>query len=64
MIDVTRLELRAILHNAAKHGLESQNREGHLHFAAYLRGRIEFVSMVDPRRRPQLEAMLARALGR
>jgi retron-type reverse transcriptase len=57
-------ELRAILHNAAKHGLESQNREGHPHFAAYLRGRVEFVSMVDPRRRPQLEALLARALGR
>jgi RNA-directed DNA polymerase len=56
-------ELRAILHNAARHGLDSQNREGHPHFEAYLRGRIEFVSMVDPRRRPQLEAMLARALG-
>lgn len=57
-------ELRAILHNAARHGLASQNREGHPHFEAYLRGRIEFVSMVDPRRRPPLEAMLARAIGR
>jgi retron-type reverse transcriptase len=56
-------ELRAILYNAARYGLDSQNREGHPHFEAYLRGRIEFVSMVDPRRRPQLEALLARARG-
>lgn len=57
-------ELRAILHNAARSGLESQNREGHPHFAAYLRGRVEFVCMVDPSRREALQAALARALGR
>ena len=30
--------LRAILHNVAKHGLESQNREGHPDFQAAPRG--------------------------
>ncbi len=57
-------ELRAILHNAARLGLASQNRAQHPHFEAYLRGRVEFVCMVDPSKRPGLEASLARALGR
>lgn len=57
-------ELRAILHNAAKHGLASQNRQDHPHFAAYLRGRVAFVTMVDPAKREALTAALARALGR
>jgi RNA-directed DNA polymerase len=55
--------LRAILHNAARSGLESQNREGRPDFAAYLRGRVEFACMVDPIRAPQLRAELARALA-
>ena len=55
-------ELRAILHNAAKHGLASQNRESHPDFAAYLTGRVEFVCMVDPTRAPVFRAWLARAL--
>ncbi len=42
--------LRAILHNAACSGLESQNREGRPNFAAHLRGRVEFACMVDPSR--------------
>ena len=41
-------QLRAILHNAAKHGLASQNRNNHPHFEAQLRGRIAFVEMVNP----------------
>jgi retron-type reverse transcriptase len=57
-------QLRAILHNAAKHGMESQNREGHPNFEAHLRGRIAFVSMVDPTRGASLLAALGRALGR
>jgi len=57
-------ELRAILHNAAKHGLASQNREDHPHFAAYLRGRVAFVTMVDPSKRDELATALALALGR
>jgi len=55
-------ELRAILHNAAKHGLESQNREKRPHFAAYLCGRVEFACMVEPERAPKLRAALAKAL--
>ncbi len=54
--------LRAILHNAAKHGLASQNRENHPNFAAYLKGRVEFVCMVDPQRTPVLREALQRAL--
>lgn len=56
--------LRAILHNAARFGLESQNRAHHPSFAAYLRGRVEYVCMVDPSRRPQLAGALNRALAR
>jgi hypothetical protein len=41
-------ELRAILHNAARHGLASQNRNGHPNFFAYLQGRVALASMVDP----------------
>jgi retron-type reverse transcriptase len=54
--------LRAILHNCARHGLESQNRSGHPHFAAYLRGKVAFVTMVDPVRGQQLQQALAAAL--
>lgn len=55
--------LRAMLHNAAKHGLESQNREGHQDFAAFLRGRVAWACMVDPSKKPKLEAALRAALG-
>lgn len=55
--------LRAILHNAARHGLESQNRVAHPNFAAYLRGKVEFVCMVDPRRGPLLRRLLQAALA-
>jgi len=57
-------ELRAILHNGARHGLESQNREHRANFAAHLRGRVAFISMVDPERGKQLQQALARALAR
>src|SRR5262245_9135399 len=56
-------QLRAILHNAAKHGLASQNRGNHPNFAAYLKGRVEFVCMVDPQRAPTLREALLRALA-
>jgi retron-type reverse transcriptase len=55
-------QLRAILHNAAQHGLASQNREQRPDFAAYLRGRVAFIRMVDPQRGAQLATALARAL--
>ncbi|MBL8798641.1 MAG: RNA-directed DNA polymerase [Planctomycetia bacterium] len=54
--------LRAILHNAARHGLESQNREKRPNFAAYLKGRVEFVRMVDPQRGRVLRAALQAVL--
>jgi retron-type reverse transcriptase len=40
--------LRAILHNAKKHGLASQNRANDPHFAARIRGQVGFVTMVNP----------------
>jgi retron-type reverse transcriptase len=40
--------LRAILHRAKSEGLEAQNREGHPHFRAWLRGKIAYVSMARP----------------
>jgi retron-type reverse transcriptase len=66
-MSVSRAELRllrAVLHNAARFGLASQNREGHPHFAAYLRGRVAFVTMVDPSKKEELEVALSRALER
>jgi retron-type reverse transcriptase len=57
-------ELRAILHNVERSGLASQNLHDHPHFEAYLRGRVEFVGMVEPARRAGLRAALARALER
>lgn len=41
-------KLRAILHNASRHGLESQNRDGHPNFAAWLEGMLGHVANVDP----------------
>lgn len=40
--------LRAILHNATQTGLAAQNRAGHQHFEAWLRGKIGQVTMLDP----------------
>lgn len=57
-------QLRAILHNAAKQGLESQNRDHRPDFAAHLAGRVAWVRMVDPRRGAQLGLLLQRALAR
>jgi retron-type reverse transcriptase len=43
-----RRRLRAILHNAKKGGLASQNKSGAPHFEARLRGKIAFVQMINP----------------
>jgi RNA-directed DNA polymerase len=40
--------LRAILHNAGKHGLNAQNRARDAQFEARLRGQIAFVQMINP----------------
>ena len=50
--------LRAILHNARKTGLASQNHQQHPHFEAWLRGKIGYVMMIDAEK----GAALAQAL--
>jgi retron-type reverse transcriptase len=55
--------LRAILHNAARFGLESQNRAGLPDFAAYLKGRVEYLCMVDPARATEFRAAFLLALS-
>jgi retron-type reverse transcriptase len=53
--------IRAILHNARKTGLAGQNRDGHEHFEAWLRGTIAYVTMIDPAKgralRDELDAL-------
>jgi RNA-directed DNA polymerase len=50
--------LRAILHNAGKHGLAAQNRDHDPHFEARIRGQIAFVRMINPDQcRPLLAAL-------
>ncbi|GIF25829.1 hypothetical protein BJ973_003104 [Actinoplanes tereljensis] len=55
--------LRAILHNAATHGLADANRDGHPDFAAHLAGRVAWMSQAHPSRAAKLNALLERALG-
>ncbi|MEM8875682.1 MAG: reverse transcriptase family protein [Planctomycetota bacterium] len=57
-----RRELRAILHNAAKHGLASQNRTARPDFAEHLKGRVAQACRCDPARAVQWQAALAAAL--
>lgn len=42
-----RRRLRAILHNASRNGLASQNRANEPHFVEMIRGQIAFVQMVN-----------------
>ena len=51
--------LKAILHNAARHGAESQNRAGVEDFRAHLRGRISWVASVNPARAEKLSRRFA-----
>ncbi len=48
--------LRAILHRARWEGLAAQNRQGRLHFEAWLRGMIAYVCMVHPEQGQKLKA--------
>lgn len=50
--------LRAILHRAKTTGLEAQNRAGLPRFAEHVRGRIAYVSMIDPEKGAKLRAAL------
>lgn len=54
--------LRAILHHAARDGLESANRAGHPDFEAHLRGRVAWLSHRHPTRAAKLSGLLTAAL--
>ena len=53
-------QLRAILHNCARHGWESQNRDEHPDFLAHLRGRVAYLAATNPERGVKLAGMLER----
>jgi hypothetical protein len=46
--------LRALLHNAARHGPASQNRAGRPQFGAHVLGRISWVESLHPARGAKL----------
>lgn len=50
--------LRAILHRAGQEGLARQNRAGHPHFVAQLRGKIALLNMVRPELAAKFNAQL------
>jgi hypothetical protein len=54
--------LRAILHNAARHGLAAANREDHPDFAAHLAGRVAWMSYQHPARAAKLQNLLSAAV--
>jgi RNA-directed DNA polymerase len=56
--------LRAVLHNAARTGLDEQNREGLLDFADRLAGRVEWAGQGSAARRAKLRALFAAAVVR
>jgi hypothetical protein len=51
--------LKAILHNAARHGPDSQNRAGIADFEAHLHGRISWVASLNPARGEKLRQRFA-----
>lgn len=54
--------LRAILHNAARTGLDAQNHTSHPAYAHYLIGRVHWVGHHHPARAAKLATLLAQAL--
>lgn len=52
--------LKAILHNCAKHGPASQNRDRHADFRAHLAGCLAQIQSTDPRRAARLEPLWER----
>lgn len=56
--------LRAMLHQAAVHGLDAANREQHPNFANYLRGWVAYLCMVEPEQAVRWKQALRKALGR
>jgi RNA-directed DNA polymerase len=54
--------LRAVLHDAATHGLAEANRDGHPDFPAHLAGRVAWMSHRHPARAAKLRTLLDAAL--
>jgi RNA-directed DNA polymerase len=52
--------LRAILHNCARTGPATQNRDGHADFRAHLQGRIAWVASIDAAKGARLRAIAGR----
>ena len=52
-------KLKAILHNCARCGPRSQNRDGHADFRAYLSGKVAWARAVNPERGARLQRLLA-----
>jgi RNA-directed DNA polymerase len=52
----TRRQLRAIIHNVKRDGLEAQNRANHPHFASYISGMIAFVNAANSEQAAKLSA--------
>ncbi|WP_327007440.1 reverse transcriptase family protein [Dactylosporangium sp. NBC_01737] len=55
--------LRAMLHTAARDGLDAANRDGHPDFAAHLTGLVSWASHGHPARAARLERLLRAALA-
>jgi len=51
-------QLRAVLHDAGRHGPAAANRLGHPDFRSYLEGRVGWVESVNPQRGRRLRAQL------
>lgn len=49
-------QLKAILHNAVRHGPDKQNRSNHPDFRSHLLGRINYVAQFNPQRAAKLRA--------
>jgi RNA-directed DNA polymerase len=55
--------LRAILHDAARHGIDAANRDGRADFAAHLAGRVAWVAHRHPARAAKLHRLLSAAVA-
>ncbi|MBI2479747.1 MAG: RNA-directed DNA polymerase, partial [Planctomycetia bacterium] len=51
-------QLKAILHNCRKYGLQSQNLDRHSDYRAHLAGRVAFIEAVNPHRGQRLREIL------
>lgn len=53
-------QLKAVLTNCIRFGLESQNRELRPDFRSHLHGRVSFVEMINPQKGKRLRSLLER----